>query len=105
MKLRKSLLGLRQAAKQWHIKLKSASESLVFQQGNAEPCVFYSEGSNGERVYVLVYVEDIILAPKLADDCKLFIRKLREKFALSAIGSAHFFLGVQIEHNKKARMM
>src|SRR5699024_9700362 len=60
-KLKSPLYGLKQAPRCWAEKLKSIMTSLGFQQTKADKCM-YVKTTNGELVYILVYVDDILIA-------------------------------------------
>lgn len=54
LKLKKSIYGIKQAAKQWHKKLKSVLASCGCTPTDSDPCLFFMEGANGYRVFILV---------------------------------------------------
>ena len=62
-KLQKSIYGLKQSAHAWYEKVSSILEAIGFKRGKADPCV-YTKKENGEIMYILVYVDDIIIAHK-----------------------------------------
>ena len=58
--LHKSLYGLKQAPRAWFHRLSTALHALGFRGSKTDPSLFiYS--SNGVLLYMLVYVDDIIL--------------------------------------------
>ncbi len=65
-KLKKSLYGLKQAARQWNIKLHSALTEMGFKRVEADRSVYiYSDGH--VRIFVPIYIDDITFACK--DGC------------------------------------
>jgi hypothetical protein len=63
-KLIKALYGLRQAPRMWHFRLTKELESLGFTASSADPGLFV----HGEKqVWLLVYVDDIIIVARQKD--------------------------------------
>ncbi|XP_044505634.1 uncharacterized mitochondrial protein AtMg00810-like [Mangifera indica] len=50
----------------------------------------------GKVIYVLVYVDDILLTGNDSDLVKCLVQHLNEKFALKVLGSLHYFLGFEV---------
>ena len=61
-RLSKSLYGLRQAPRCFNRKLASVLRSLGFTQSNADNCLYYRHGKNGEWTLLAVYVDDGIIS-------------------------------------------
>jgi histone deacetylase 1/2 len=51
----------------------------------------------GVTVYVLVYVDDIIVASSAADATKALWKDLEKEFALKDLGDLHYFLGIEVK--------
>mgnify|MGYP001188758125 CR=1 FL=1 len=61
-RLRKSLYGLKQAAREWSERLASVLLRFGFRRGVIDTCVYrYDEAATGHTVLLLVYVDDIIM--------------------------------------------
>ncbi|KAJ0808584.1 putative RNA-directed DNA polymerase [Helianthus annuus] len=95
--LHKSLYGLKQAPHAWFNRLTMVLHSLGFKGSKTDPSLFiYS--SKGTLLYMLVYVDDIILTgnnPSLIDQV---IHSLGTTFAIQDLGSLSYFLGVEVVH-------
>ena len=62
LKLKKALYGLKEAAKRWNCAFNEyVINALRFKQSEHDPCLFSREFPNG-IVYLLLYVDDIILS-------------------------------------------
>jgi histone deacetylase 1/2 len=48
-------------------------------------------------VYVLVYVDDIIVASSSVDAIKALLKDLEKEFALKDLGDLHYFLGIEVK--------
>ena len=62
LRLKKSLYGLKQAARAWNRKAISMLAKLGFAQGNADQCLFFRKEKNGSITYLLIYMDDILVA-------------------------------------------
>ncbi|XP_020423926.1 uncharacterized protein LOC109950224 [Prunus persica] len=73
--LHKSLYGLKQASRQWFIKLSTALKAAGFQQSRSDYSLFVRR-QEGNFLALLVYVDDVILAGNNLEDIentKLFL--------------------------------
>lgn len=105
LKLKKAIYGLKQASKQWNKKLKSVLEACGCIQSTGDPCLFYMIGEDGDRIYVLIYVDDMLIAAKTLKDSDSVIAALKEDFTLSNAGPAHLFLGIRIRRDRRLGYM
>ena len=102
LKLRKSLYGTKQASRNWQIHLSAKLESLGFKRSTADPCL-YTFDKDGKRMWIGVYVDDIIVAHS---DNKLFqgfcTQLLDTKGGLRGkhVGKLSWFLGMAITQEK-----
>ena len=77
--LRKALYGLKQAPRAWNIRLKQELENMGFTASEADPGLFIAHYKGG-KVYVLVYVDDILVASKSLEDIQHVKHRLTEAF-------------------------
>ncbi|KAB2596147.1 hypothetical protein D8674_031597 [Pyrus ussuriensis x Pyrus communis] len=99
-KLHKSLYGLKQASRQWFIKLSCALRKAGYQQSKADYSLFV-RNHDGKFTALLVYVDDIILAGnniQAIEDTKSFLMK---QFKLKDLGQLRYFLGIEIARSSK----
>jgi len=47
-------------------------------------------------MFVLVYVDDIIVASSTEQATSALLRDLKEQFALKDLGELHYFLGIEV---------
>jgi hypothetical protein len=102
--LKKALYGLRQAPRAWYLHLRKILEELGFTASQADASFFTFERA-GDRIMLLVYVDDMLAAAKLltnVTDCK---RMLQDKFDIKDLGQAKIFLGMEIERNREQRIL
>ena len=59
-KLRKSIYGLKQASRSWNIHFDEVVKGFGFIKNEEEPCV-YKRASGSALVFLVLYVDDILL--------------------------------------------
>lgn len=96
VKLRKSLYGLRQAPKLWYQHLSSFLKKYGFRRSRINDCLFLKDTANGE-VYLLVYVDDILLFGEL-EDLNEVKSLFKANFTTTDLGVFRYFLGIKIEY-------
>lgn len=70
--LKKSLYGLKQAGRQWNIKLDMKLKEMGLSPTVSEPCLYHKRDSNGIDLFVVVYVDDILIASRDRDPINKF---------------------------------
>uniref|UniRef100_A0A1J3DNW4 Retrovirus-related Pol polyprotein from transposon TNT 1-94 n=1 Tax=Noccaea caerulescens TaxID=107243 RepID=A0A1J3DNW4_NOCCA len=71
--LKKSLYGLKQAPRQWNMKFDTFMKNQKFNRSVHDSCVYVKDVGHEDYVYLLLYVDDMLLAAK----CMTEIRKLK----------------------------
>ncbi|CAA7053596.1 unnamed protein product [Microthlaspi erraticum] len=94
-KLRKSLYGLKQAPQCWFEMLRGALLDYGFSQARTDYSMF-SMRKNGSEIYVLVYVDDLIIGGNDSDGIKSFKAYLSECFHMKDLGGLKYFLGIEV---------
>jgi hypothetical protein len=94
-KLVRSLYGLKQAPRAWHARLSSVLGALGFSPSVADTSLFVLRRS-GLTVYLLVYVDDIIVLSSTAAAIPRLISQLRSEFSVKDLGILHYFLGIEV---------
>jgi histone deacetylase 1/2 len=94
-KLDRALYGLKQAPRAWYSRLSAKLVALGFKRSKADTSLFfYSKG--GITMFVLVYVDDIIVASSTENATTALLKDLKEDFALKDLGELHYFLGIEV---------
>ena len=94
-KLNKSIYGLKQAAKNWYESLANLLIKNGFQRSRNDYCLFVRKKKDGTFSYILLWVEDIIIAGE--HNVVNAIKSLLEKsFKMDDRGELHWFLGMRI---------
>ena len=99
LKLRKSLYGLKQCPRCWNNKFNSALIKLGFIRSSHDYCL-YTRTKNGHLIYLVLYVDDIILAGISESEIEEVKLKLSKQFQMSDCGPLRHYLGTVVEYNK-----
>ncbi|XP_057789688.1 uncharacterized mitochondrial protein AtMg00810-like [Salvia miltiorrhiza] len=94
-KLKKAIYGLKQASRSWFLTIKSVLLKLGFSQSKADNSLFFRI-SGGSTIYLLIYVDDILITGSLPSDIQQVIHQLNTHFSLKDLGDVHHFLGIEI---------
>ena len=97
-KLDKAVYGLKQAARQWNLKLNDTMKQLHFKPSESEPCIFQS--TKDPNLMVGVYVDDLIVIGK-ENKINDFKKKLASLLKITDKGRLHFCLNMQIDWNEE----
>ncbi|KAJ0494958.1 putative RNA-directed DNA polymerase [Helianthus annuus] len=97
-RLKRALYGLKQAPRAWFQRLSAFLVTLGFQCSLADPSLFvYKTGK--ELIYLLVYVDDIIITGNNQDVIKTFTECLHKEFKIKDLGKLNYFLGLEVISN------
>lgn len=99
LKLNKSLYGLKQSPKAWNVKFNEFIVSLGFVPSQADECL-YTRNKNGTVVYLLLYVDDILICADELEIIEKFKRIIGDKFKCRDLGEINNFLGLNVTYNK-----
>jgi Reverse transcriptase (RNA-dependent DNA polymerase) len=99
LRLKKSIYGLVQAARQWWKKFKSEMDKIGFVNSQVDPCLFLKVKDEMKCVLTL-YVDDSIIAgdKELIEDT---ISDLKKVFNIKVQGNLEDYLGCEITRSEK----
>jgi hypothetical protein len=96
-KLDKSLYGLKQAPRAWFSRLSGTLLQLGFHASKADVSLFiFNKG--GIQMYILIYVDDIIIVSSSSSATDRLLAQLQAEFAVKDLGSLSYFLGIEVHH-------
>ena len=99
-RLKKSIYRLKQASRQWYLKFDSTIRKFGFQENIEDNCV-YAKFKNGKYIFLVLYVDDILLA---SSDVNLLLETkkfLSSKFDMKDLDEASFILGIEIHLDRE----
>jgi hypothetical protein len=99
--LLRTLYGLRQAPWAWHQCLKKVLENLEFVALSADATLFRGT-MDGETVWLLVWVDDILVAAQGEERIAKVKAHLTAKFDVRDLGPATYFLGMELSRDREA---
>jgi hypothetical protein len=95
-RLHKSLYGLKQASRSWYSRFATYLTTLGFIEAKLDTSLFiFRHDSN--TVYLLLYVDDIILTASSTELPRRIISALQQKFVMKDLGPLHHFLDITVE--------
>ena len=94
-KLHKAIYGLKQAPRAWYHELRQFLLTSGFKNSHSDTSLFVLRSSN-HVVYLLVYVDDIILTGSSDTLVSQFVDYLAQRFSLKDLGPLSYFLGVEV---------
>lgn len=95
-KLIKPLYGLKQSGREWYKTFDKYVTNNGGKRTMADPCLYvFDEGD--DRVIMLIYVDDLILASKKVEKLERVKSKLKSAFKMVDLGPIHDILGINVE--------
>jgi hypothetical protein len=94
-RLDKALYGLKQAPWAWYSRLSDKMQFMGFLPSQVDVSLFHHH--NGSvTMFLLVYVDDIIVASFSPTTITALMRDLKDDFTLKDLGPLHYFLGIKV---------
>lgn len=103
-KLKKSIYGLKQASRQWYLKFDKIITSNGFVENRLDECI-YLKFSVSKFIFLVLYVDDILLASSdesLLHETKSF---LSISFEMKDLGEASYVLGIEIHRDREKGLL
>ena len=99
-KLKKAVYGLKQAPRAWYQALKDFLISIGFKNSLADASLFILQ-TGSSFIYILIYVDDIVITGSHAQELQKVTTKLAAKFSLKELGELSYFLGMEATRTEK----
>ena len=103
--LKHSLYGLKQSPRQWNLRFNEFMKGIGFMRSSYDSCVYLKKLSDGSYVYLLLYVEDMLIAS--VNKCHIQELKtlLGREFEMKDLGDAMKILGMEITRDRVAGLL
>jgi hypothetical protein len=98
--LTKSIYELKQTSRQWYLKFDETTRKFRFKENEENNCI-YTKFKNGKIIFLVLYVDDILLANS---DVHLLLKTkgfLSSHFDIKDLGEASYVLGIEIHQDKE----
>ncbi|KZV48074.1 hypothetical protein F511_12624 [Dorcoceras hygrometricum] len=99
--LKKSLYGLKQSPRQWYIRFDQFMEEIGFSRSKFDTCVYVKNMGTESQVYLMLYVDDMLIASKDRRELDRIKGLLGTEFEMKDMGAASRILGIDIKRNRK----
>ena len=101
-KLNKSIYGLKQAARVWFLAISELLRSLSWNQMEIDPCLFVKISKTGKLMYLLLYVDDTVIALHKDDlnEWEQDKKMIANKFKIKDIGELFWILNMKVVRDR-----
>lgn len=98
--LKSSLYGLKQSSRQWYKKFDEHMLGIGYSRSQYDSYVYIKSIDDMPVAYLLLYVDDILIASKSMQEIKRMKQDLKSSFEMKEQGSVRRILGMDILRNK-----
>jgi len=102
-RLNLALYGTKQAGRLWGMKLDKELKEMGASRSPVDPCVYEWNHPVHGRVFILVYVDDLIVAGKSLAGVKAVTSAVSGKFDVRDMAEVTEFIGIKVMRDRKAR--
>lgn len=99
--LKKGLYGLRQSGCIWNKKIDGVLKQIGFLQSANDPCLYVRSNNEG-NTYLVIYVDDIVIACHSEEEYDNIMRDMNKHFTVTSLGNIRHFLGIQVQQDGKS---
>ncbi|KAI3710140.1 hypothetical protein L2E82_39914 [Cichorium intybus] len=103
-KLKRSIYGLKQASRTWNIRFEEKITNFGFIKNEDDSCV-YKKASGSIVIFLILYVDDILLFGNDIPTLKGVKTFLENCFSMKDLGEAAYVLGIKIYRDRSKRLI
>jgi hypothetical protein len=103
-KLQRSIYGLKQASRSWNLRFDETVKQYGFIKNEDEPCV-YKKVSGSMIVFLVLYVDDILLIGNDIPTLQQVKSWLGKCFSMKDLGEATYILGIKIYRDRSQKLL
>jgi hypothetical protein len=104
-KLKKSLYGLKQSPRQWYKRFDSYMIKIGYRRCEYDCCVYVRSLDNGSFIFLLLYVDDMLIAAKSIVEVNKLKVLLSREFDMKDLGAVKKILGMEIRRDRDAKRL
>ena len=104
-RLNLALYGTKQAGHLWGIKLEKELKAMGAVRSKVDPCLYTWIHPVHGLVYILVYVDDLIVAGKSRDGVQAVKNSVSATFDVRDMGQVKDFIGMKVMRDRAAKML
>ncbi|GKC18211.1 retrovirus-related pol polyprotein from transposon TNT 1-94, partial [Tanacetum coccineum] len=93
--IKKYLYGLKQSPRQWYRRFDEYMLSNGFKHSSYDSCIYYKSYAPGEYIYLLLYVEDMMIACKSKAEIGSTKYLVKKEFDMKELEEAKNILGME----------
>ncbi|EON88725.1 reverse transcriptase domain-containing protein, partial [Plesiomonas shigelloides] len=97
----KSLYGLKQSPRQWYKRFDKFMMGQKYTRSKYDDCVYFRKLQDGFYIYLLLYVDDMLIASKSQNEIETLKFHLSKEFEMKDRGEAKKILGMEISRDRK----
>jgi len=98
--LQRSLYGLKQSPRKWNTGFNEFMEAHGYKRSSYVSCVYFKKFAGGDYVFLLLYVDDILIASKNMKHVSNLKELLGSEFEMKDLGEAKKILGMEINRDR-----
>ena len=103
-KLQNFIYGLKQASRSWNLRVDETVKQFGFIKNEDEPCV-YKKISGSAVVFLVLYVDDILLIGNDVPTLQNVKAWLGKCFSMKDLGEAAYILGIKIYRDRSKKLI
>lgn len=94
-------LWLKQSPRQWYLRFDQFMEKIGYVKSKYDVCVYFKGNTTASPVYLVLYVDDMLVASKDRHELNRLKDQLKAEFEMKDLGPARTILGIDITRNRK----
>ena len=99
--LRKSMYGLKQSPRRWNHRFNCFMKDQLFERCSKDLCVYMRDVQTDKAIYLLLYVDDMLIASGNKKVIKELKEKMSGEFEMKDMGKASRILGMDIIRDRE----
>ena len=104
-RLKKSLYGLKQASRKWYKKFDNFIQSVGFFKSIEDHHLFSKTAQDGSSIFLILYVDDMLLSTCHVGELANLVRQLRSKFSMKNLILERHVSGMKISRLRNRQQL